>query len=134
MQLCSKPRGARGIEPETFRRRVSFYLVLRPLDIGGICIVWHAYGGRKDSITESATTDNHTSGLEQSATAGCDATAAPMSPFKICSNTAQIYRHHGHQSTEPGTELQMRASPQTERRWQFLVNVTCDAMNVRWVV
>ena len=40
MQLCSKPRGARGIEPETFRRRgqllsqgVSFYHVLRPLDI-----------------------------------------------------------------------------------------------------
>ena len=28
VQLCSKPRGARGIEPETFRRRVGFYQCL----------------------------------------------------------------------------------------------------------
>ena len=32
VQLCLKPRGARGIKPETFQEGVSFYLVLRPLD------------------------------------------------------------------------------------------------------
>ena len=32
MQLCSKPRGARGIEPETFRRRGQ--LLSRPLTTG----------------------------------------------------------------------------------------------------
>ena len=32
MQLCSEPRGPRGIVPETFREGVIVYLVLRPLD------------------------------------------------------------------------------------------------------
>ena len=32
VQLCSEPRGSRGIEPETFQEGVIVYLVLRPLD------------------------------------------------------------------------------------------------------
>ena len=36
MQLCSKPRGARGIEPETFQRRGR--LLLRPPTTGCVII------------------------------------------------------------------------------------------------
>ena len=38
VQLCSKPRGARVIEPKTFRRRVKLNHVLRPLDRGVTCM------------------------------------------------------------------------------------------------
>ena len=37
MQLCSKPRGARGIEPETFRRRGQ--LLSCPPTTGPVCCV-----------------------------------------------------------------------------------------------
>ena len=40
MQLCSKPRGARGIEPETFYRRGQ--LLSRPPTTGPYCDVWWA--------------------------------------------------------------------------------------------
>ena len=36
VQLCSKPRGARGIEPKTFRRRGQ--LLSRPPTTGPLCI------------------------------------------------------------------------------------------------
>ena len=74
MQKCLKPRGACGIEPETFQEGVSFYHVLRPLDTKCdwlACSVVHHRLGRTGSLVG---TNQQTGQLPRGYQAHCNQT------------------------------------------------------------